>query len=309
MSSFQQTCPSCNASLELPIEADGKAAVCPACQTQFTAAAPSMAESVPKPSPEHRYQSITIERIWTDTQSVLSERRRPLFVPFLIPSVLVLLGLIVPLAHLNDLANTNRPLALMWIAIGSPWFLLLIVYSVWFAMNLAADVCDAQPDENGDVPPRHRSWLVPSIAVLAALLVTLAIGMLFGAVIIGLAVVMINAASGVQATEIRLLTTIGVFLASVLALTFTAMRLWPVVPLAMQGRCGGAVIRESLEMTKVNPMTSFFLVVVMFVVMGVGFSLFGIGLPLVMPFAALICVVAFRSIAGRRIPALDGEQA
>ncbi|QEF96069.1 hypothetical protein Mal15_00950 [Stieleria maiorica] len=315
MSSFQQTCPSCSASLELPIEADGKAAVCPACQSQFTATAPSAAkldavaapEPVPQTTPAASYQTITIERIWTDTQSVLSERRRPLFVPFLIPSVLVLLGLVVPLAHLNDLAITNRPLALRWLAIGSPWFLLLIVYSVWFALNLAVDVCDAEPDENGEVPPRTRSWFVPSVAVSGALLITLATGMLFVAVILGVAIVMINAASGVQATEIRLLTTIGVFLASALALTFTAMRLWPVVPLAMDGRCGGAVIRESIEMTRVNPMTSFFLVVVMFVALGVGFSLFGLGLPLAMPFVSLVCVIAFRSIAGRRIPALGGE--
>ncbi|MCS7470536.1 zinc-ribbon domain-containing protein [Stieleria sp. ICT_E10.1] len=318
MSSFQQSCPSCNASLELPIAADGKAAVCPACQARFIAAAPTVLESsptavvtpqlTPQPVAVKRYRKIPIEHIFADTQSVFIERRRPLLMPFLIPSVLVVLGLLLPLAVLSDMASTNLKQALLWLAIASPWFLLVTVYSVWFALNLSLDVCDAGPDLEDDPPPKTRSWFVPKAAEFISLLIAMTIAITCVAVVIGLAIVIMNVGSNVQATEIHLLMTVGAFVGAILLLTLSAMRLWPVIPLAMDGRFGGAVVRESLEMTKSNLMTSFFLVVGVFFLVGFGFSVFGLGLPLAIPVAALALVVALRLIQGRGIPAFDREE-
>lgn len=318
MNSFQQSCPSCNASLELPIEADGKAAVCPACQTQFIAAAPPALESkptavvTPQPTPQpvavKRYRKIPIEHIFADTQSIFVERRRPLMMPFLMPSVLIVLGLLLPLAYLSDLAITNRTQALLWLAVASPWFLLVTVYSVWFALNLSLDVCDAGPDLEDDPPRKTRSWFVPKAAVFLSLLAVMTIAIAYLAVVIGLAIAIMNLGSNVQATEIHLLMTVGAFVGAILLLTLSAMRLWPVIPLAMDGRFGGAVVRESLEMTKANLMTSFFLVVGISFLVGFGFSVFGLGLPLAIPIGALELVVALRLIEGRQIPAFDREE-
>lgn len=320
MNSFRQLCPSCRSSLELPVEANGKTAICPACQNQFVAAVPPSAESEsesdrqqatgasersPRQAVRKSYRCVSIERIFDDSRCVFVDRRRPLLLPFLLPSLLVLLGFVYPLVYLNEMAATNAPRALQWAAALTPWFVLVTVYTFWFALNLAREVCDAEPDAPANTGSRIRLWFLPRGREFVALLIAVTSWLLFCAAIIALAVIVVKAGGGVKAIEIRLLTMIGAFLGAGVVLTAVAMRFWPVIPLAMDGRTGSGVIGESLAMTNVNRMPSFFLVVAAFVLIGGGFALFGLGLPLALPWVALVFIVALRLIDARRIPALD----
>ena len=90
--------------------------------------------------------------------------------------------------------------------------------------------------------------------------------------------------------------------------TVVAMRFWPVIPLAMSGRFGSDTIRESLSMTRPNLMTSFLMVIAISVLVGFGFSVFGLGLPIAIPLAALTLIVALRLIEGMPIPAFESDE-
>ena len=331
MSSFRQICPGCKATLELPIQADGKTAVCPACDAHFVAnagqgeqaAIASVDDSLdgsaalqtsvpqtsvpPKPVTVKHYRQVPIESIWDGTRSILLGRRRRLFLPFLVPSVLVLLGMVFPLSYLSGKASSNLTSALTWLALLSPWFLMVTVYCWWFALNLSLEVCDAGPDTPGEDAPEIRSRFLPKWRVFLALLIVLTIAIAFAAVVISVATVIIDSASQVNAIEIRLLATIGTFVIGILALTLAAMRLWPMVPLAMEGQMGKRILGESLAMTRSNRMSSFLLVATVFFIVGFGFSLMGLGLMVSIPIAALMLVVGFRMIVDRRIPAFQQD--
>ena len=326
MNSFQQACPSCQSSLELPIEADGKSAVCPACQSQFIAGAPGK-EMEPHDHAElplrttsveapKEYRRISIENVWDDSRSVFQQRSRPLLLPFLILSVLAAIGL-SPLIYLNSMAVKQRTLAMIWLAVLSPWFLSVISYSIWYALRLANNVCDAGPKKLSDVPSdidSHASepnqyWLVPNgrqFIFSMFMLVVIAFG--FQMIVIGISTAMIKLSANVQAQEIRILLLTGAFAVFVICLLIVGTRFWPLFPLMMRARFGSQAIRQSLAITRVNLMTSFLLVIAIFFLLGFGFGMFGLGLPLVVPLAALTSEVALRLIEGRRISTLEPDE-
>jgi hypothetical protein len=318
MSSFPQVCPSCKSSLELPIEADGKTAVCPACETQFiahaTLNAPMLARGRRSEKPPHTPptrsddRQVSIESVLGDTQTIFSSRRRPLLLPFLVPSLMVGLGGVVPIALLSELALTHRSMALVGFAMLSPVFVLLVSYAVWFALNRSIEVCDAAPQVDPNDVPATRCGYLPDRRVFFALSMVVLIAMLWAATMVTLTAVMINLSSKLVAIEIRALVFGGTLVGTVVLTTVVAMRTWPLFPLAMEGRFGAPVIREALAMTRANPLTSFLIVVTAALMVGFGFSLFGIGLPIAIPLSALLSVVALRLIQGRRIPAIESDR-
>ena len=62
---------------------------------------------------------------------------------------------------------------------------------------------------------------------------------------------------------------------------------------------------QALRITRENQLTSFLIVVITSVLLGVGFGLFCVPLVFTAPCAALLLVVAQRSLEGRDIPVLD----
>ena len=151
---FRQACPSCGRELELPSEADGQTAACPACAHQFIASDPASRgfpgessdesardetrveggselagqtseglESTAEAT-EHRptrrlseqdIQSLPVETILADARYTFLCRRRPLLIPFLFPSVLMALLVFAPIAYLSELANRTFSLAMIWL--------------------------------------------------------------------------------------------------------------------------------------------------------------------------------------------------
>ena len=317
MSSFQLRCPNCNATLELPIEADGKSSICPACEHQFVArisdaAAPetpteSAIQDEPLSLDAMEFHKVTIESIVSDTQAAFVHRRRPLLVPFLAPSALLFFGVLIPAQLISDLTATNGKKAAVIGLVLLPIILAEISYAVWFALNLAIDVSDAGPKDPEAETDRVKSWFVPRFATYARVFCVTALISVFATILLGLAIAIIRLSfrfTSVGAQSILLATGFVVLAAISIFLT---MRLWPMIPLAMRRTSLTNSVRISLRMSGKNLMTSFFLSIVAFLLLGVGFGLLGIGIPLTAPITALLLEVAYRLIRGKRIPAFENQ--
>ncbi|MCO8121902.1 hypothetical protein NHH03_09155 [Stieleria sp. TO1_6] len=312
MNSFQQACPTCGATLELPGQESGKAAVCPSCQTEFVAAVPVTEPPVSKPptaTPMPGYRSVSIESVVAHTQSVLFHRRRPLFVPFLVPALLVVVAGVIPVAFLSGLATTNPARAWIGMGILMPWFLMLATYAVWFALERSSVVCDDAGESAESQAGAGKIRFLPPLDRL----VSLSIAVLMLAVwITGCTAVSIAVAqfSGkIAAWETRVLVVgISVVVSSVFGLA-VAMRFWPLFPLLAGGSRLLPAMRASVAMTRVNSLTSFLLVIAAGILLGGGFSLFGLGLPITVPVCALLWTVAQRLIDGTPLPLLQSSEA
>ena len=302
MTSFQQTCPNCRATLELPGEADGKLAVCPACQHQFTAAAIASATPQPQwPRPATTVREVPIETVLADARLAFALRRRPLLLPFLIPSFLALVGLVYPLAYFNHLANQDFWLAIKWMALCSPWFVLLVSYVIWFALNLAADVCEFPDGVSGGI----RFWMVPRIKSLVGLVaVNLAFAALLGA-LIALNKSAFGIVAKLSSIEIQFLVMGGVVALSLALLVGVSLWTWPLWPLAYRDGLSVSVVRRSLAAAQANSLTSFLLVVVLGILTGLGFASFLLGAPLLIPIGTLIVTVAAGRVTGQTVPVID----
>lgn len=301
MNSFQQVCPSCNALLELPIEADGKSALCPACDAEFVAGISlKPIQLVPRD-----YQRVSIETIWGDSQTVFQGRRRRFLMPFLIPTILVLVGFVAPFAYLNGLAVNSRRTALIASAILSPWFMLVLSYAIWFALKRSTKICDTGPQEDSEPTWSWRAQYVPELRSFLWVFINLVVTVVVAATLLAAWMAMIRIGSVVPSVGIAGLIYLG---SSVVALTLIVLvttRFWPVYPLAMTRRFGIRAIKESWAITKSNLLTSFFLGLTILFLLGLGFSIFGLGLFFAIPAAAMVSTVALRSIEGSRIAALE----
>ena len=313
MKSFRLKCPECNATLELPVEADGKSSICPACQTQFTARAlnaqaikvqPEVTNAA-VPVPFLTCNRVAIESITADTQSIFIDRRRPLLVPFIAPCVLLVLALVLPIAWLNYLSSTNGTWALVFGLSLLPVFIAVLAYSFWFALNLAIDVCDAGPrDPNSETRP-VESWFKPDGRHFLRVMCVTAGFLLVGSLTVTLFLFAAQLAFSIQAVAGRSVVLGGAFIGFLAVVIVILMRFWPIFPLAMR-RCPlKEALSVALRMTSQNLMTSFFLAITIYFILGLGLGLFGVGIPVVVPVSALMLEVAYRLVRGTRIPAFD----
>jgi len=311
---FQQTCPGCGAALELPLEAEGKAAVCPACDHRFVASAkvadePSELASFTAPrrrgmsglTDGSNVRRVAIEPIFQSFQTVLSTRRRPLFLPFLIPTFLAFVGLVYPLAYLNRMAQANLATAQWWLIGLLPWFLLVLSYVIWFALNLAHDVCETTSASTGG----FWFWIKPQANAYFGLLILFGMLSLTGAILATVGYLAITMTSTVSAIELRLLVSGGVIALAITTMLAICMRIWPLFPLIYRDGISRQVIRRGLALSGANLMTSFLLVATLGFLLGSGFSFALIGLPLAIPVAAVFLVVAAYRMEGAPIAAVD----
>lgn len=310
MNSFQQICPSCRRQLELPAEARGQLAVCPACETQFEAAETPSAflptQSNVQSEATNEYQSVTIEAVFNETQAAHATRQLPFLVPFLIPSVLLLIGFIAPVAYLSDVGTVNQTLALQMLLCFSPLLLLPVAYAFWVAMNLVNRILDYHPrDVDSDASEKH--WAKPRLRCFVAVYATVLSSCIFLSGVTILGVVIVNVAQSIPAPEVRLVVIGLTFVFGVIAVVGTMMRFWPLFPLSMTMHSPLATILKSLRISGANLMTSFFLVATICALLGIGTSFFGLGLPIAIPFSAMLVTVAHRMICEIPIRAMENQ--
>lgn len=300
MNTFQQLCPSCRSTLELPVEARDRSAVCPACEFQF------VANRAPEPrklsdgfdSP----RAVPIETILGDALAVFSLHKKRILLPFLVPAALILVFIIAPMAWLSDYASVNQPAAIGWALILSPLFLLIFGYAIWVGLSGATHACDsstAQPRQTWreSLIPRSRS-LIPVVSVTV-----LGIVVLFVIPAIAIAI----SQTLTQTANVQTQIAIALFTVGLLgtALMVSSALLWPVVPLAMLRSSMAGVFRTALAISGVNLLTSFLLIAFLVVINGFGAALMLVGLTLTIPFSCTALVVAAHRIGGKEIVGLE----
>lgn len=303
MASFQQSCPNCHAVLELPEEAHGKSAICPACQHRFIAS--SAIESATKASPPSIiYRDTTIETAVDDTRWVFASRRRPLLLPFLIPSAFAFFGLLLPLSHISSVAAANQVNALIEFAVLSPWFVILTSYVIWFALNLANDICELDRTSQ-----RQRSgWMVPSARSYFGVMLVVAVTSVFLGMLFALNFAVMNVTAGLTSLANQILIIVLVLAVSFVGVIIYSMLTWPIWPLVCLHGFSRTVVSQALAIARVNLMTSLMVVVIAGIMLGLGFSTMCLGLPVLCPLVALLLLVATCRISGERVPVVDDPE-
>lgn len=324
MLSFQQACPSCQRSLQLPVEAKGQLAVCPACETQFVAAETSRANAVDqgvasaKNEAPTQYQSVTIEAVLAEAQAVFSTRQLPFLVPFLLPGIFLLIGFIGPIAYLSELGATNQNLALKMLVGFAPVLLMPVAYAFWVALNLANRILDHQPKDFGrDVAGEdsahepagcdQQHWAKPQFRRFAAVYAVVLFSCVLMCALVVVVVMLMNLAWSIRAPEVRFVVIALTFIVGLVAFVGTMMRFWPMFPLSMLPVTRRDLVRGSWRVSGANLMTSFFLVTMVCVMLGLGTSFFGLGLPIVIPYAAMLITVGYRMICKVPIRAMQNR--
>ncbi|KAA5546894.1 hypothetical protein FYK55_00225 [Roseiconus nitratireducens] len=307
MTTFHQRCPSCQRELELPAEAAGKRAICPACETEFVAQDRSPNVPVRPIKIPKTFRRIPIETVLAETRLVFTERRRPLLLPFLLPTVIVFLGILVPLVYLDGLAERDGAAAIAGGVALAPVALLILTYALWVGIRLSQAVCDAGPDDRAPQPLRWTQWAIPQGRSFVALLVVVTLASAIAALLIAALVMAIRSAETMPNLAARIpiyvLASSLVFGAGVFLLT----RFWPLFPLSMRLDASKRVFRVAWWMTGPNTMTSFLMTIITMVVVGLCCVLFGVLLPIALPIILLMFVVAARLIDGSPIAALHWE--
>lgn len=317
---FRLRCPECGRELELPPQAEGKTAQCPACEHRFVARRPS-----PKTEPDAVATPVTaraeppkpivirqvpIETVVRRTQSVFSRRRKRLLWPFAWPFAMLLLFMGIPLLFFAEYYNTFPRQAAIWVAALSPLFLLQILYAVWFTLKRSHWVCDLDFDAGQKLKRKRtpRELRLPDHIVFLKLGAVTTVLLLLVPALLAIA---FTVAAKMIGNLFAATTELSVMLSGVVALLMTGCygllltRLWPLFPLAMRRGPLAADTHQALRITRENQLTSFLIVVITSVLLGVGFGLLCVPLVVTAPCAALLLVVAQRSLEGRDIPVLD----
>ncbi|MEL6104558.1 MAG: hypothetical protein AAFU85_00920 [Planctomycetota bacterium] len=316
---FRLSCPECGRELELPLQADGKTAQCPACEHRFVAKRPQMEEQSISEAASDRsdaaasllpIQRVPIETVVQRAQSVFSRRRKRLLWPFALPFLMLILFVGVPLIVLGEFYNTNPPAAMIWVAVLSPLFLLQVLYAVWFTLQRSNWVCDLDFDAAQELKKKRgpRELRFPDPVAFLKLGAVTTVLLIFVPVILIIAfTVAANLISGLFSAT----TELALILSGVVALLMAGCyglllaRLWPLFPLTLQGGPIAFDTHRALKITRENQLTSFLIVVITSGLLGAGFGLLCVPLVITAPCAALLLVVAQRTLEGRDIPILD----
>ena len=313
-SDFRLACPQCGRELELPMAANGKVAQCPACQHQFLATVlDHVASNVvsQQMATLQAFKAVTIETVVHRAQLVFSRRRKRLTWPCAWTLLMLFMLVAIPVLYFGEMYNTNTFAAIVWMVCLSPLFFSLIVYAIWFALKRSEWVCDLDANAARALKttraPRSL-WLADYIAFLKLAAVTFVLLLCLPIVLVVAFSMVLNLLRQLFASQaIELVMVLGfvaaLFLAALYAIVLA--RLWPVIPMSLSHSPVIQDINRAMEMTKSNLLTSFLIVVITSLLLGLGFGLFCLPLVFTAPAAALLLVVAYRSIEDRPIPVLD----
>ncbi|MEO1524140.1 MAG: hypothetical protein AAFX06_01830 [Planctomycetota bacterium] len=318
---FRQACPLCGSELELPLAADSKLAQCPACEHRFIASRDSEPESVDSGGdaqpdtieqavPPSQLRAVPIETIAHRTQAVLSKRSKHLFRASLWPFAILFLFVVIPFFYLNDLYTRNAPLAVIWMWSLSPIYLVLTWYSIWFTFKRSDWACDfdayTERVQKGKPIPRSL-WLPNDVSFLKLGAVSFVLLLCVPVVLSFVASLAANVIEKMFTGQDSLILaqSLAVGFALACAYIWLLTLVWPLFPLALRRGSIKSDVNRALRMTRINRMTSFLVIVLSFLLLGIGFAAFLLLLCATAPCVALLLVVAGRQIEGREIPVLD----
>ncbi|MCD0460417.1 hypothetical protein [Roseiconus lacunae] len=308
---FQQSCPHCDATLELPHQAAGKRSLCPSCDQEFVAQLTTSGDTdrqprAPQQNDEQHLHKVSIETIFGDTQTLFAVGRRKLFLPgFVIGGLLVLL-VVVPLIGLNQYAQTNANGAITITLVLSPLFLLVIAYVLSVGLYLSDQLCNV--DFNLPVV-ETSSWLSDSFKPGWKLVIRTAVTVLLLFLLNGVGLLVTALTISVASNSTRIGTTLLLygfgFLISVLIPVFLAMSFWPLLPLCLTDRPLRRNVHPAITIAFFDPFNSFLIAVATTCLIGIGVAMVGMGLMVTLPLTVLLLVVAVRRSTGQSIAVLD----
>lgn len=325
MSIYRQVCPSCNRDLELPSDAMGRMAKCPACDATFqigqttqptpepvlapvTASvetpnstanpyqsASSVAEPLLKAGPLDIAQK-TIEEITAPVLPIFAERWVPLILSPLIVAAVSVFVIGVPTVVLIAIAGTVHEAAILVV------FPLIILFSVLFSCYSTVGLTRvALATARDEISP--LSQLLPPFSIVmrftgGVLLLTMAMGavtMVSLLIVVGIA----NTAGG--ETIATLLGILG-FIVAMVAMFAMQWLLWPWVFVVSdnKGTALGA-FGQSYKISDANRMTSFMLLVASIVLSMIGAALCSIGQLVTTPITVLMYAVAYLMLTNQPV--------
>lgn len=271
------------------MDADGRSAICPSCEHEFTIVAPTIpARDTQAGSPNRlAVRSMSIEAVLSGVARVHGRRQSRLYLPFLVAfGSFFCLG-ILPLLWLSEQWNTGAAWAGSAAIAMTPGLFCVAVYALWSAFVLAHRVCLHDAEE-----PTARDWLLPSIKAYVSLGV-ITLGAFVGIAIVIFAARAVSAYTAGATSTGTILLLWTVYGLAALAITIAAMTIcWPLFPLAFLGRLDRAALRYALAVSLSNWMTSLLLVLVVVFLLLAGFAFLVITLAITMPLAALVLMVA-----------------
>ena len=301
--SFQQLCPSCDAVLELPLSAQGRSSFCPACNASFTASTLQQHTATPVQqvrnllTEHHREQTLPNIRIETITSLSFALLRRNLGYLlgwFFIPAVAIVALIVMPILEANQAMIDDPKADVSWLYFYSPVIALTLCFAAWHTFFRARKVTDhamGEPklDPSDDAPQLFNGLIATSLATFGLLVAQ--------AIAISVPVI----ASQLTAQSSAVGSTVSIGLSSIIALLLSIGSLtvlWPLLPLCEATGFRQQNLTLSLQISTANPLTSFLIACWIAGSVALGFGLFGIGLIVTLPFAALMCTVALRYYCG-----------
>ncbi|OYP34971.1 hypothetical protein [Rhodopirellula sp. MGV] len=311
MQLFRQTCPHCQATLELPIEASGKRSLCPGCEREFVAERVGVS-SVPHQDDrsialERPLERVSIETLFADTMAIVSLRRRDLYLPAFVLCLGYFLLVVIPLSGLNVYAQTNLRSALIWLGIATPFFCGVNTYVIAILIYIANRTVNAssseEPASNGTV---LKSSFKPGWPLFRQVATFVLLATFIASVLVVATGLMFNqmAAATIQ---LMLLLFAFAFAVSIIAPVLIAMMLWPMLPLCDRPMPLLVRLRRTFRIAAHSLFNSFLISVAITFLLGIGLGLMGIGLIITAPIAALLLVVAQRRTEGESIRFLDEQ--
>ncbi|MCC9600824.1 hypothetical protein LOC67_09625 [Stieleria sp. JC731] len=324
METFLQTCPNCQATLELPLEASGKRSSCPGCQIEFTAETVAGSShqdpdrldrlsdaNVQSPMQESleidvANQRVSIESIFVGAQILLASCRRQIFVPSFCVGIIFVATVISPLIALNMFSRVNFNLALILAAALSPLFIAVACYGMTVALQLINRACDSSIlGPQVDLVTLLKTSMKPSWRLLARVSLVMIVAFCFMAALIVATGLMIRSASSIGKIETALLLYALAFMLSVIAPITIATFLWPTLPLCLTSLGMGKLVHRSVKLAAAHLFNSFLIATAVSILFGFGISLLGLGLIVATPIAVSILVVGWRRTSGHPIHVLD----
>ncbi|MEM6471600.1 MAG: hypothetical protein AAF802_18720 [Planctomycetota bacterium] len=222
-------------------------------------------------------------------------RSRFLYWPFLFHySVFLILG-VFPAIWISEQWNLGIPWAPRVALVFAPVLLLLLTYGVWAAFLLADDVIHLRTGEES-FPWRH--WILPKPVSFASLFLVVFVVTVCMAIVVATVQALMSWTAAASVGIVLLIWTIYLLGAGGMVIVGLTV-LWPLIPLAFQGRLGRESIRHALSISLSNWLTSLLMLLGVLAMLLSGFALASIGLIVATPASALLLLVALGCIEGR----------
>lgn len=295
MSTFLQTCPDCSRSLELPAEARGRLAKCPACEATFRADLVEATDQGTLASGRPQIIQLSIEDILSPTLAIFRVHWKPSVISCLIIAAasVVLIG--IPAWVLWTLSSGGqRWVAVIGVMLMVPYSLLLGAYALVGLSRVHLAIARGEPDVLEQLKPSTDRVLrfLPSY-----LLMFLAIALVFG---IGISLVLVTAVSG----QPHLSKLVGIVVAFAIMVVVTVLQwyFWAWMMAASDGKCtvlGSLKVAASITMR--NRLCSFFIVIIAVVLSLVGSLMCYVGHIVTSPLTLLLFAVGYLLITDQSI--------